>query len=38
MLRLRGGLILTVGKRGDCRYVCIDEHSFVMVEDIGVVK
>ncbi len=23
-------------KGGDCRYACIDEHSFVIVENIGV--
>ncbi len=38
MLRPRGGLILTVGKRGDCKYACIDERSFAIVENIGVVK
>jgi SRSO17 transposase len=40
MLRPRGGLILTVLAclKGDWRYACIDEHSFVIVENIGVVK
>ncbi len=40
MLRSRGGLILTIliSQEGDCRYACIDEHSFVIVENIGVVK
>jgi hypothetical protein len=39
MLRaLEGASDIDCSQKGDCKYACIDEHSFVIVENIGVVK